>query len=135
MVERRAGEVEERPADDHEDRELDPRERRLHRGEGAVADIPPRDRRCEERRREDEPDSRRDESPPPSSAMTDVDGELGRVGSGDELGRRVERQELVTRDPAAAADELLLEERDVRRGAAETDGPEAGEGEEDLGGH
>ena len=56
---------------------------------------------------------------PAAPRRADVDGQLGRVGAGDEVGGAEQVEELLARQPAAPADDLVLHHRDVRRGAAE----------------
>jgi hypothetical protein len=56
--------------------------------------------------------------------MTDVNGELGRVGAGDEVRRAEQVEKLFVRKPLSADDHFLVHHRDVRGWASERSGAE-----------
>src|SRR6185295_6785891 len=60
-----------------------------------------------------------DEARPARALAADVDRELRRIGARDQVRRGEVVEELLAREPAAAAHQLVLHQRDVRGGAAE----------------
>jgi hypothetical protein len=56
-----------------------------------------------------------------------VDRQLGRVRPGNEVRRTDQVEEATAIEPAAPADDLVLDEGDVRRGPTERGAPEAQE--------
>src|SRR5262245_50051469 len=61
-----------------------------------------------------------------------MDRHLRRVRSGDEVGRAEEVEELLSRQPATPADDLVLHQRDVSGGATEPDDAELEKEARDL---
>src|ERR1051326_13496 len=76
------------------------------------------------RRRQDETHPGDDQPRPAPPSVADVNRHLGRVRPGDQVRRAQVIQELLTREPAPAAHDLVLHHGDVGRGAAERDGAE-----------
>ena len=98
-------------------------------GLGPVAEphVGPGEGQDDQRRRGDEAGPGDQQPRPAGTVPADVDGHLGRVGAGDQVGRPEQVEELGLREPAPAADDLMLHQGDVRRRAAEGGRPQAEE--------
>src|SRR5262249_24254305 len=84
------------------------------------------------RRRKNEARTSDEQSAPPSNTVSNVNRKLGRIGSRNEIGGAEVVEKLFVREPATPAHDLLLHERDVRRGSAERRGTEPEEENSDL---
>ena len=90
----------------------------------AVLDVDPGERHDDEHRGQDEQRPGDDEPAPAGADEAEVDGHLGGVGAGDEVGRAEEVEEVLLADPATPLHDLVLHHGDVRGRAAEGGDPE-----------
>ncbi len=131
-AQRRSSELEDRLDDEHDDHRRDPGEHRLEPRPGAVLLVEPGQPQHHEERREDERDPGEDQPLGARPHPPDVHRDLGRVGTGHEVGEADELRVLGVVDPALALDEVVTHQRDVRGRAAERGGAEAQEVGGDL---
>jgi len=109
--------------DQRDDDRLDPVKNGGGLRQRSKAKVGPRDGGHQERCRQDEAGAAGDQAGPASVPETEVDGELRRARTGDEIRRAEQIQELLAREPLAAADRLVLHHGDVRRGPTERSEP------------
>src|SRR5262249_22508845 len=86
--------------------------------------IGPGDRERDQRRRQDEERSGEDEAAPARSGVTQIDRQLGRRGTGNEVAGAEEVEELLLGHPAPSLHDLVTHEGDVGRRSAERDAAE-----------
>jgi hypothetical protein len=110
--------------DDGDDDRLDAVEHAAQRQGVAVGDVDPGEGPDDHRGGGDEAHAGHDQAPAPGAVPAEVDGQLGAVGPGDQVGRADEVDEALVADPAPTADDLVVHHRDVPGRAAEGRDPQ-----------
>ena len=103
---------------------FDPVEHPAHLGDPTEPDVSPRHHSHNEGCRQDEAGAGDQEARPARARMADVDGQLGRVGPRNQVGRAEVVEKLLAGEPVTTTDDLVLHHGDVRRRAPEGDGAE-----------
>ncbi len=106
---------------DRDDRRLDAVEDSGDRGNVAVGHVQPRQRDEHDERGQHEQRARDDAAPRPVHEPSDVGRELLRLGAGQDHAVVERVQEALLRDPALRIDEIVMHDRDLAGGSAETD--------------
>ncbi len=91
----------------------------------AVALVQPSEHAHDDDRRADEADTGSDQPPCSGALGAEIDGELGRVRTGDEVCRAEKIEELFIVEPSASTNHFVADHRDVRCRAAEAEHTEA----------
>ena len=118
--------------EDGDDDRVDADQHRRHGLGGRRTDGQPGEQDADEDRGHDEADPGREEARPARPSTPDGEGQLARVGAGDDAGRSDQVEEIVVVDPAQSPNERLAEEPAMCGRSTEGRQPEAQEDDEDL---
>ena len=118
--------------DDGDDDRLDAVQQSLERRRVPVLDVRPRERQHDDERRDDEAHTGDHQAAPSGALVAQVDRQLGRVGSGDEVGGAYQVDEPVVVEPAPPHHDFVAHHRDVRGGSAEANRSQLEEQERQL---
>ncbi len=98
----------------------------------AVADVSPRDRHDDETGGEDETQTGGNQSWESTTPIAHMDGHLGRVRAGDEVGGGQEIEKLGVRHPPSTVDDLVPHHGDVGGWTAERGDPQPKEEQDEF---
>ena len=124
ILDRRPSEPPQRHGDDRQDHGLDPVEERRHRGDGAEAHVAPGQQSRDQHRRKYETGAGHDQAAPAATGVAHVDGHLGGIGSGDEVGGAEQIEEVFPAQPPPPPHHFVLQHGDVGSRSAEADDPQ-----------
>jgi hypothetical protein len=102
--------------DDRDDRGTDRAQDRLHLRHLAVCHVDERQRQDDQHSRHDETQAGDDQAGHAGADEAEMDSQLGRVRTRDEIERRDQVDEVAAIDPLTANDDFVLHQRDVRCG-------------------